>query len=228
MKIAISQPRYLPAINYIQRVLLADIFVLLDCVQHQPRAFEHRNKIKTPSGPIWLSIPLRRDHSRMVIKDLKVENTQWKEKHLETIGFFYKRAKFFDEALLADLYAFRYEYLVDINEYMLRRVLSLLGVDRVIIRSSSLNLKQEHDKKLAEIVKILDGDVYLSGPNGRHYINKDNFPGLTVLYHDFYYPWYSQLWGEFVPWLAFPDVLFNVGIEQFSAMLRCNYELRPE
>ena len=43
--VAISQPRYLPAINYLDRIVRADVFVLLDTCQHQPRAFEHRNRV---------------------------------------------------------------------------------------------------------------------------------------------------------------------------------------
>jgi len=228
MKVAISQPRYLPAVNYIQRVILSDVFVLLDCVQHQPRAFEHRNKIKTPNGPIWLSIPLHRPHSRMIIKDLKVKDTRWKRKHIQTIKAFYKRAPFYDEDFLMDLYDWDHAYLVDINETMLKKVLSLIGIERTILRSSSLILHNTHDRKLAEIVRVLGGDTYISGPNGRNYINKRNFEGIRVVYHDFLYPEYKQLWGEFVPWMAFIDVLFNVGIEGFKEVLESNYELNEE
>lgn len=228
MRIAISQPRYLPAINYIQRIILSDVFVLLDCVQHQPRAFEHRNRIKTSNGPVWLSIPLQRTDSRMIIKNIKVRDLKWKERHIKTIKAFYKRSPFYDEDLLEALYNFDYMHLTDIAEYMLKIIMNYLEIERPIIRSSSLGLKEVHDKKLAEIVKVLGGDTYISGPNGRNYININNFQGIHVLYHDFHYPTYDQLWGDFIPWLAFVDVLFNVGLREFKKIIGDNYELNKD
>ena len=69
MKIAISQPRYLPALNYLQRIVVSDKFVLLDDVQHQSRAFEHRNKVRDAKKSRWLSIPIDRSAtSRPLLK----------------------------------------------------------------------------------------------------------------------------------------------------------------
>jgi hypothetical protein len=57
MKIVISQPRYLPTLNYLIRLYFSDCFVLLDNVQRQARGYENRNKLLMPSAK-WLSISI--------------------------------------------------------------------------------------------------------------------------------------------------------------------------
>ena len=228
MKVAISQPRYLPAMNYIQRIMLCDVFVLLDCVQHQPRAFEHRNRIKTPSGRKWLSIPLERN-GRALIKDLRASDLWWVQKHYKTARQYYVCAEHFDSSFFHSLYdGLDSPSLVDINEKMLRRALGHLGIERKIIRSSAFDLKAEHSGRLAEITRLAGGDTYMSGPNGRNYIKKEFFDGLRVVYHDFTFPTYRQLWGGFEPWTAFIDALFNVGLDSFRSMLEGNYEINEK
>ena len=228
MKIAISQPRYLPALNYLQRIKLSDCFVLLDTVQHQPRAFEHRNRIKSGSGAIWLSIPLQRPHSRTIIKDLKVHDPEWPDKHKKIIRYHYKKADYWDENLIESLYDLpRAQTLCDITYAMLIKFCEYLDITTPIIFASSLETSQKNDALLAEITHMLGGDCYISGPNGRNYIQPENFGDINCLYHDYHYPHHHQLWSDFIPWMAGLDMLLNLGIERTRALLDKDFELSP-
>jgi len=55
--VAISQPTYLPWMGYFELIDSADTFVYLDSVQFVRQSWQHRNRIKTPTGLQWLTIP---------------------------------------------------------------------------------------------------------------------------------------------------------------------------
>ena len=70
----ISQPRYLPALNYLQRLYFADIFVIFDVVQREVRGFENRNKLLLPK-PKWLTIPVSSSGREKIYKSVLVSTT---------------------------------------------------------------------------------------------------------------------------------------------------------
>jgi hypothetical protein len=230
MKIAISQPRYLPALNYLQRIVASDKFVLLDDVQHQSRAFEHRNKVRDNKKSRWLSIPIDRSiTSRPLLKEMRVADQKWIEDHKNFLRAYYKTSPFFDIVLLDDLYKDLQNdnYFVDIAEKQLLRILDLLNLSsgHKLLRSSDLGLLQSGSNHLASLTKSLGGNVYISGPNGRDYINKGDFDGIQVVYHEFCFPKYDQHNQQFIPWLAWIDCLFNVGIEKTRKIITSNVNL---
>ena len=57
-KVAISQSNYIPWKGYIDMIASVDVFVLYDDMQYTKRDWRNRNKIKTPQGTKWLSIPV--------------------------------------------------------------------------------------------------------------------------------------------------------------------------
>lgn len=228
--VGISQPRYLPAINYLQRIHMCDTFVLLDNVQHQPRAFEHRNKIKTANGPKWLSIPIDRTRNRMIIRDLHVVSFDWIENHRRQIHQQYRQCAYYSKETLDQLFDFGHDstHFVTLIERMLAFWCELFLIDAKIIRASDLALMEEHDSLLAEITRSMCGDVYVSGPNGRDYLDKTNFAGLDIMYHHFEYPVYSQAHGEFVPWMSCLDNLFNQGLDATRDLIHARPQIESQ
>ena len=57
-KIAILQSNYIPWKGYFDLINMVDEFVLYDDMQYTRRDWRNRNKIKTPQGLKWLSIPV--------------------------------------------------------------------------------------------------------------------------------------------------------------------------
>lgn len=215
MKIAISQPRYLPALNYLQRINISDIFVILDRVQHQRRAFEHRNKIKSPNGKgVWCSIPLEKSSSRPIISDIKIKNKDWIDEHKALIQSYYSKAKYFDIDILEEVYKGSEELgFVETVEKITINLCDLHEIKYNFINSSELNITSSNDQLLYDITKKLEGSEYISGPNGRDYINKELFNDVKLTYHEYNFPTYSQLHGEFIPWMSIIDQLFNIGLK---------------
>ena len=57
--LAVHQPNYLPWLGWFHKLAAADVFVYLDAVQFpRGRSFAARNRIKTPNGVAWLTVPV--------------------------------------------------------------------------------------------------------------------------------------------------------------------------
>ncbi|WP_371362952.1 hypothetical protein SRRS_39650 [Sporomusa rhizae] len=226
--IAISQPRYLPALNYLQRIAITDVFVLLDNVQRQSRGIENRNKILTSGKPQWLTIPIA-SSSREKIQNTVVSNDGWIEHHKKSLHFTYCKHPYYNreliEAYYKDLNSLNY---VDMIETMLTNLCEIFGIKINFVRTSSLSINQDITgvENLYVISKDLKADLYLSGSNGRDYGVKECFEGnqpkIKVLFHDFDYPVYAQFGNSaqnFQPWLCFFDPLFNLGTDKIKELI---------
>lgn len=230
MKIAISQPRYLPALNYLQRIIVSDKFVILDDVQHQRRAFEHRNRVRDSFKAHWLTIPINRAKtSRPLIKEMQVLSKEWINNHKMQLKLYYNNAPFFEPEIIDYLYEDLEDKtnFVEITLLQLIRTFSLLDLcDKINLqRSSSIAIKNTGPEKLFKITKFLNGQVYISGPNGRNYLKKSLFNGIKVVFHDFEFPVYRQLGKEFIPWTAWIDCLFNIGLHKTKNILTRKVDL---
>lgn len=91
-KVVILQSNYIPWKGYFDLINMADVFVFYDDVQYTVRDWRNRNKIKTPEGTLWLTIPCGSDRNRLIYEvDLKDHN--WQRDHWQKVEFYYKKAK---------------------------------------------------------------------------------------------------------------------------------------
>ena len=76
----ISQPRFFPGLHYLHRMMVADVFVVLDTVQFNPRHEENRAKVKGAKGGQWLTAPMRQVSREQLIIDTQVDDGQpWQQ-----------------------------------------------------------------------------------------------------------------------------------------------------
>ena len=94
MIVAVDQPNYLPWKGYFDLIHDVDLFVFYNDVQYTTRDWRSRNKIMTPNGIKWLSVPAGSNRNRMIY-EVRLEDKSWQKKHLETIRFAYSKAPFF-------------------------------------------------------------------------------------------------------------------------------------
>lgn len=57
-KVAIIQSNYIPWKGYFDIIASVDEFILYDDMQYTRRDWRNRNRIMTPNGPQWLTIPV--------------------------------------------------------------------------------------------------------------------------------------------------------------------------
>src|SRR5436190_18540892 len=95
MLVAMHQPDHLPWIGFFQKILRADLFVLLDDVQFSRGDFQNRNRVKGPVSVQWLTVPV--DHSFPARFDtVGISGHAWQQKHWKTLVSCYGRSPYFN------------------------------------------------------------------------------------------------------------------------------------
>lgn len=216
-KIAILQSNYIPWKGVFDMMNKVDTFVFFEDVDFTKRDWRIRNKIKTPEGEIWLTIPVKKASRGTKIYEIQISQEEnWQEKHYKTITQYYKKAKYFEEYkwLLDKIYLEKkWKNLSEFNIFSNILIAKELGIKTEFINSKDLKTSGTKDDKLIEICEKLGGNYYLSGPAAKDYINNEKFKNknINLAYIKYEYPEYKQLYGEFNHYLSIFDVLFNCG-----------------
>jgi WbqC-like protein len=232
MIIAIHQPHYLPWLGYFNKIVKADILVFLDTVQFIRNGFQNRNRIKTSTGPAWLSVPCVHTGSLQTLVEQRIANdVNWVEKHWNLITTNYRRAPFYSFACdhLRPIYERRFDSLVELNISLVTALASALLINYTYVRSSQLGLPDLHKSELlAEICRRMGADEYLSGIGATDYLDPEPFErvGVRVRWQNFEHPRYQQCWASqgFIYNLSAIDLLANAGPDS-SRVLRSGSEL---
>ena len=226
--IVITQPMYLPWPGMFEQIKLADVLVYYDDVQlPRGKGFNTRVQIKTPQGWAWLSIPVRREESRLQrIDQTRFVDQAWRTKHQRAIEASYKKAPFYDRVwseLLAPLYAFETELLSELCIESMERAARYIGIARESHRSSQLTsiVTDDATERLILISKHFAGTDYVSGKGGMRYIQHDRFEAaqLRVSYMDYALTPYPQRHGAFNPYVSIVDLLVHVGPDEATKYL---------
>jgi hypothetical protein len=237
MNVVISQPRYLPALNYLQRLYSADTFVILDSVQRQARGWENRNKVIANGQERWLTIPIS-SSTRARIDQTYISGATWLFEHEELITQAYSKAPYFDRALVK-LYYNGVAKSLENNDIGFRQIILKLLYNcceifdfapNIKISSELTNLDTEVGvEKLSKICNVLNATTYISGPNGKQYDIENAFAEskINVKYHIFEHPIYKQMNRDgFSPYMCFFDVLFSIGLDATKDLISTPWVLR--
>lgn len=224
MVLAMHQPQYLPWLGYIHKIYSCDCFVLLDCVQYEKGGFQNRNKIRTKRGAPWLSVPVvTKGASKQKLKDVAIDNSKdWQKSHWGLIQENYKTAGFFQEhaAFFKQIFAKRWERLVDLNLEILFYILTQLKIEKNIILESSLNVSSSATERILDICSLLSADTYLSGAGASSYLDEQEFKetNTKLIYQNFIHPAYAQVFSPFIPFMSVIDLLFNCGPQSLQIL----------
>ena len=217
---AVHQPQYLPWLGYFSKLDAADVFVIYDDTQYKHDEWQNRNRIKTPHGVQWLTVPVHHSQGELV-RDIRIDNLKpWPRKHANALTTNYGRSPFCEQYAggLAAVYTMEWERLAELSITLIELVCSHLGIDTPMVRSSELGYDGRSTDALISICKAVGADTYLSGPGGHDYLETERFEaeGISLTFHDFEHPVYEQTYGEFEPYLSAIDLLFNRGPESLS------------
>ncbi len=225
MIVSIHQPMYLPWIGYFNKIANSDIFVILDDVEYSKNDWFNRNKIKTPTGEQWLTVPvIYKKNSVSLIKNVSIDNNQsWNKKHLNSIKQNYSKASFYSEFIkfFEEIYLSNWNLLIDVNMKFLTFILKILELKTKIVFASQLEIQDKSTERLISICKNLGADTYLSGTGAKEYLATELFGknNLKLIFQDFKYPEYKQLHGNFIGHLSVIDLLFNCGAEESRKLI---------
>lgn len=217
MIISIHQSAYLPWLGYIHKVMLSDVFVYFDTTQFEKNSFINRNKIKAPNGTPWLTVPvLTKGHFDMSLKEMEISEPSVLKKHWKSIEQSYKKAPYWGEYSqeLKKLYKKEYKNLSNLCYDQLLLINDMLEVDTKVIKASDLKqFDSKKDELVLDICKELGATHYISGKMGKGYLDVNEFKreGIEVIFQEYNHPSYSQLWGDFAPYMNIFDLIFNEG-----------------
>ncbi len=220
MRIAITQPTYLPWLGYFDLIDQVDTFVVLDTVQFEKQSWQQRNRIKTPTGLMWLTVPVEfRGLLGQKIQEVEIRESAFARKHLRSIEVSYGRAPFFGEyfpqisSILQDCPPGT--FLVDLNLRLLSWFLEILGIRTPLVRASSLAQHGKRTELLANICQKLGARQYVSPLGSAVYLldEMSSFKdcGVEVSFQNYLHPEYRQLFPPFLSHACALDLLFNEG-----------------
>lgn len=217
-KAIITQTNYIPWKGFFDSIRAVDVFVTYDEMQYTKRDWRNRNMIKTPQGPVWMSIPVEvKGKFFQKINETRIADKSWTKNHLDLLKQNYRNAAHFKEMIswIEPMYMnCNYEYLTEVNLHFINEINNFLGIKTQILHSSDFKLNEERTQRLVDICNELGVSDYYSGSAAKAYMNEELFDNkkINVHYWDYSgYPEYPQLNGEFTHAVSVLDLIFNTG-----------------
>lgn len=210
--------------GYFHKLMLSDIFVVLDTTQFEKNSFVNRNRVRTAQGSTWLTIPMKtKGHLGRTIREMAWDETvPWQRKHVETIRQAYSRAAYFDRYFPA-----MREFLESASGFspllmnMLRYFAGELGAATRIVAASDVAAGGRKSELVLNICRELGAGTYVAGAQGADYLDRDAFraAGVDVWVQAYTHPVYRQFYQPFEPFMGIIDCLMNHGASETAALV---------
>ena len=225
-RVAIVQSSYIPWKGYFDLIRHVDEFILYDDAQFTKRDWRSRNRIKMANGALWLTVPVEVSGKyRQCVKDARISDPGWNQRHWRSIRASYARAPFFDDYkdALEQLYLeCRTPYLSEVNHCFISALCALMSIETRLTWSMDYDLPEGRTERLVAMCQQACATEYVSGPTARAYMDMSLFEsiGLPVRFIDYgRYPEYPQLYPPFDHQVSIIDLLLHTGPEATRYML---------
>jgi len=222
----VLQPGYMPWVGFFDQMKRCDVFVYYDDVQYDRNGWRNRNRIKSASGPIWLTVPVRsKSRHKQLILDVDIDyQTSWPRKHLTSIYLNYNKSRYFKDYyhIIQDVLQQDWLKLVDLDIAVIEMIAGWLGITRKTVRSSQLKIGGNKNSRLIEICRYFKAVSYLSGNSALDYLDLKLFEeaGIAVEWQNFRHPVYPQAYGGFIPYFSAIDLILNVGCDAGNYLMK--------
>lgn len=217
MRVVINQSNYIPWKGYFDLIHDADVFVFYDDVQFTKNDWRNRNKVKSPSGLQWITIPVGTDLNKRIC-DVKMNESHWQGTHWKTLVQLYDKAPFFNtyRSFLEDVYLNReWQNLSHLNQFLIQTIANKwLGIQTTFRQSSDFPSVGKGQERVMNLLKSVKADTYVSGPAGKAYLDPVRFreAGIELVWKDYSgYPECPQFHPPFEHAVTILDLLFHVG-----------------
>lgn len=218
-RVAILQSNYIPWKGYFDIINSVDEFVIYDDAQFTKRDWRNRNLIRTNDGLKWLTIPVEvKGKYKQTIRETRIANKQWPEKHWKTLRNNYKTSSFFND--YENVFENTYLHCVDIdslsviNKLFINLINSILGIKTILTDSSDFHFQGTSSEKIISLCQQLGAEIYVSGPAAKEYLSQELFmqEGISISWMNYSgYPEYYQEFEPFEHRVSILDLIFNEG-----------------
>ena len=229
MKICILQPNYIPWIGYFELIKFSNAFIFLDDVQYTKRDWRNRNYINLNNKKYLLSIPvITKGRFNQKINEVKFFSQNFKENHLKLIKYAYFKSKYFDEIYPILINAYNKDdnnLLSNFNINLIKVFSKYLKLNTNFFKSSDFKINSSSNKKLVEICKVINADIYLSGKKALNYLDESAFNQAKIKLKIVDYKNqknYSNPKKNFIEKLSLIDLMFNQGSNSLNYLQDLN------
>ena len=229
--VGVHQPNFMPWLGYFYKITQSDIFIFLDDAQYPKTTGTYLNNVNflMNSTSTSLILPIKKIKGRYwnINETTIADSIKNKKKIVGKLQGNYAKAKYFKEhkKFIFDLIEFPSENLSEYNINFIKSILIELNIDTKIIRSSEFNLNSTSTQRLVDLIKLVNGNIYLSGKGGDNYQDHKLYKDANIQLQynqlpQFKYEQYRST--EFVGGLSIVDVIFNIGIKRLKKELFSN------
>jgi hypothetical protein len=226
VRVAAIQSSFIPWRGYFDFISSVDVFIFLDDVQYSKNGWRNRNRIKTPKGSRWITVPVRHRSLAQLICDTEIDDRKdWRESHMRLWHENYGTAPYYRDVLelLGDMGQEMVDTISELNIALTQKIAVYLQIDTRMMRSTDLRLSGTKTDRLVDLLKKLNAKTYLSGPSADVYLDKDAFrkDNIRLEYKSYDYGPYPQLWGAFEGAVTVLDLIANCGPDAKNHIRSC-------
>jgi hypothetical protein len=226
--VGIHQPNFMPWLGYFYKIWQSDVFIFLDDVQIQKTGASYTNRVSiNNSGKNqYMTMPIKKDSNALDINQVKYLDERWKKKLLGTLQGSYAKAPFFKEnkEFIFDLINFQEDNIAEYNINFIEQISKKLQFNTEFVKSSDFHIATTSTQRLIDLIKKVDGNIYLSGSGGDNYQEHEMYEkaNIVLTYNKmpkFEYPQIKT--DKFIGGLSIVDAIFNIGFDELNKDLFC-------
>ena len=221
----VHQPNYLPYLGFFEKAYNSDIFILYDTTQFKKNDWQNRNKICTPTGWDWITVPVIHEFG-LAINETKISIPEKSLiKNWRALQTNYGRAPYYKKysADLEAIYYGSYFSIGDLSSILIIKIAEFLGLKTRFIKCSELDkVESKSTQALIDLCQLVNADTYIAGAEGINYMDMDlwNSTGLKIIFQKYTHPVYRQFNNQnFQSHMCILDLLFNYGDESLSILI---------
>lgn len=194
----IHQPNLFPRLKVLQKIALADVWIVLDDVQFAQREYQNRMLLVPDHGqcqPYWCTLPVTLPSGQATHIDdvLLVDKDPSKTIEKAALSFCFKATAEFrqDRERLLDSIRLTEPNLVDLGITTTVEMLRIAGFEPAIVRSSSYDVNVTNKSlRLVQLCKQAKATTYVSDSGGTNYLEEELFDqgDIDILWHIWHAP----------------------------------------
>lgn len=216
MRVGVIQSSYIPWRGYFDFIRSVDLFVFHDDLQYTKSDWRNRNRIKTPVGLKWITVPVHYPDTQQLIQDTLIDETKnWRRDHLNQFRANYGRAPYRLAALelLEGAFAQPVITISALNLQLISAICAYIGIETPRAISSAYSPSGAKTERLIDLLTKVGARTYVSGPAAKGYLEEPRFreAGIRLEYKTYDYAPYPQLWGPFEGAVSILDLIANCG-----------------
>ena len=217
--VVISQPMLFPWPGFFEQMKLAEVYLWLDDTQFSKGSFSNRIKVNVDGVGKWLTIPLMKKGSFQSINELQ-EASDFRSTHMMMIKTAFKGAPFAREAIQIAEEVYTNTNICDLliaSAEVPARWLSL-GADQKRAKTSSLGVDGKSWQRVLDLVKSVDGTIYITGHGAAGYLDHTAFEmsGVHVEYMNYSKTAWPQKADDFNPYVSILELIAQTGPEAIN------------